>query len=553
MRDSNGLSKYAVIASVLAFVLAAAAGVQGQKNSDRTRETFQNRQRAYNLYVLRNEIKSVEDAPMRCYLRSEVSGFLFANRVQGYLDTARDFAFECLEDTVVNAGQFTSAQSNQWRSSVVSMLRQHSPADAARAEAKYLSAHNAYLADLRDIDAGRNIAGVTNRVVGRILRGEVTEDVYPLFHRIRTKDPAAAARILDSMLVFFEDCDVWDRFGATLNFFSYWYLEPSAAPETRRRFLTFAVRLGQRALTAPETSTVFELSRYLLEQSIPQIAAVLPDLHQQAVLIYTTLDGKAGKVVRERNDLYERIGSAEDRLEATIAEAEAAENPGLRDELFQSAAKLALERREFSRAVDLILKIETDLPSFEGWRDHFLIDHVADSALKAGQPDAANYSVERVTDRAERGRGLLRIADGALNSGETGAATEFLDAALRVLETAPDTPAKVRVTLSALPLAEKTGKLRAFEIASAAFRTLNSLPQPDIGDRPETDARRRYVDSVLVPVAINIGNAFRILSRIDNPRAYAASQEIESRALRLAAQIIVETGRAYPLDADASE
>jgi hypothetical protein len=45
------------------------------------KENYQNQQRALALSFLNNDIKSAEDAPMRCFLRFQVVSFIFERKV----------------------------------------------------------------------------------------------------------------------------------------------------------------------------------------------------------------------------------------------------------------------------------------------------------------------------------------------------------------------------------------------------------------------------------------------------------------------------------------
>ena len=531
----------------LTITLGSFTGVFGQNQQTKVSQNYENHQRALRLILLRNEVKLLDDAPMRCFARVQIVRFIFDNAVTREYDAANSIALDCLEDIRSNSSQFSESQRSFWKSTILLLLRQKSPEIVSKIEEKYFAEDDLSFSDLQEIDRSTNLAAITDRTISKILKGDVSGYLFPIFAKIREKSQQAGIRILEALLSFLEKTPNLDSHATTLDFFSTYYLEESAPAELTKRFLNFSVRLGGSQLTQTEVSELYRLSHDILKLSIPKIAIMIPSLHQQAMAIYAVLDGKLAKINRERDEVRERIELSDDKLRQTILEAEATENKALESDLWLSAAHLAVQQRKFRLAVDSILKFRLDVESAKSYRDYFLLNNILPASLKVSDFEASNYLIARVDDRNERGGGIFKIVSRHVELNDLSQAYSQLEDGLKVFDKAENSPAKIRILLSGVPIAFNIEKPKAYEIASLAIKTANRIPTPDLDDKLGTSSRIKYVDSVLIPTSFNIVNAFKILAKNDVGFATATAQEIESKSWRLAVEIVIETERKYLL------
>lgn len=530
----------------LSFYLFTSFGIFAQSNSEKVKESFQNQQRALSLSFYKNDIKSLEDAPMRCFLRWQIVRFVFSKKVKNHYDTATSFALDCLEDVEANPKQFTSSSANYWKSKFISLLRINMPETAETIEKKYFVDNlDSNLADFMEANSAKDFNAVVNRVLSKIQKGEVSSDLIFLISKLREKNPEASVTLLDAVLKHYETVLIINEFDNTLIFLSDDYLNNSIPAEIKKRFLNLTVKLGQKSLIESSNTNLFSLSENLLRWSLPEIKRILPALYPQASAIYTTLNSKISNTEREKREVNKRIERSEDKLQQTIAEAEAAENKNLKSELWMDAAKLALKEKKFRVAVDSTLKIEFDSKGFEIWKTQFLINDILSSALKEKDFEAAEYVVINVKDLTRRGEGIIKIAAKYIDIEDKMTASQKLNEALGVLKKAENSSDKARIMLSSVLIAVKIDKMEAFEIVNSAIKIINNLPTPKLEDKLETESRKEYVSVVLLPNSFNLVSAFEILSGEDISYAYPLSQGIQSKDWRLAVQIVVETKRQY--------
>ena len=536
--------------SILSLTVFMSINIIGQTSAEK-KEIYQNQQRALSLSFLKSDIKAVEDAPMRCFLETRIAEFIYEKRILDFFDTAESFSLDCLEDIEKNAREFSGSQKIYWKSQTITLLRLNSPETARKAEKKYLlDGAESDLADFKEFDSSKDSNALVSKILAKLSRGEMPSEIIVVIDNLREKDPPATVRLLNGLLNFYETPSNLDESGDNLNFLIYDFLNESNPPELKKRFYNFAVNLGQRAVFETENKDLFFLSRDILKNSLPAINANLPELYPQASLIYATLDGKSSRQEKEKDEVYRRIEESKNKLQQTIAEAEATENKALKDDLWMSAAHLALEQKKFQISVDSIQKIETENESFKKWRVQFLLDDVIDACLGQRDFESAEYALKQVEDFNERGRGSLKIAAKYVELKDNAQASGKLNESLKIIEKSENSAAKVRILFSAVPLALRIDKAGAFNVASSAVKVINNLPTPNTDDKTPANERNEYVENVLLPTAFNIVKAFEILAKENADLSFSIAQEIQGKDWKTAAQIITETEKKYPYTPD---
>ena len=496
---------------------------------------------------MRFEIKNLEDAPMRCFARTQIVRFIFQKGVTSHFDMANEFALDCLEDIQKNADQFSEQQIGYWKSNLIVLLRVNSPEVAAKAEAKYFSGEKTDWSDMLEIDASHDLGGVTNRIIDRIRRGDLPNDIVFIFTQLRERDPALSLRLLDALLHYLESTPDRTRFASTLPFIEGYFEEDAIPSEIRLRFLRFSIKLAESQLFQRDASELFDVSFNLLSNSLPKIKESIPTLYDQALGIYLAMNSKFLSGKKEYDEAFVRVNESKDKLGQAVLEAGSATDKNLKQALWQYAAQLAVEQKKFQLAVDCTIKSTPDAKSFIGARDYYFIYSIVPAALKVKDFESADYAIKHVELEMDRALGTLKVASAYLDVGDKPQAFERLVDVVKIIEKSEPSAKGVRIILSALPIAMRIEKSKAFELASLGIKIANRLPTPNADEQLGTESRKKYVDSVLVPAAFDVMGAFTILAKSDVGFAAATVQEIQLRSLRLAAEIVVETDRIYPM------
>ncbi len=537
------------LCSVVFFWLSLIFGgatIFGQVDLNNDAKIYENQQRALKLSLLKNEIKGLEDAPMRCFARMQVSRFIFGARINDYFDTAIASALDCLDDIQSNSNQFSGSQASYWKNTMIVLLRQNAPDIGSKAAKKYLGAEDSSLSYLQEINSGNNLAVVTSRISTEIAQGNIPSDIVPIVQKLRQTNAVLSTQILDVLLAYFESNPNID-FAIKLDFLSGYYMDDSIPLEIELRFLRFIVMLAQKQLVKADVTDLYDTSFSMLRNALPKIKELTPSLYDQAAGVYLAMEGQISSANKERDEAYKRIDESKDKMQQAIFEAEAADRKSFQDSLWLYASQLAIGRKKFQIAVDCRLKVALGNKMFVIEHDHFLLNRVIPGALKEKDFESADYALQRIADVQNRSSGFLQVASEYLSMGNKAQAFERLEEALKLLQKADANANGVRINLLAVTIAMGIDKSTAFDIASSAIRMANHLQTPNPDDKTGTPLRVEYTDRVLLPTAINFATAFKVLAKADVGFASATAQEIQSKSWRLAAEIIVETERKYLL------
>ena len=543
---SKIISICSVCAASLSIVILSTT-VFGQLETAAELLDFQSRQRVLRLVLLDSEIRSLADAPMRCFARSQIVKFIFEANVRDYFGTADSFAFECLDDIKKNSTEFSSQQSSNWKRTLIALLRQHSPAAFSTAEKKYLDDEGLSLTYSDEIDSGKNLPGITNRISAEILRGQIPADILSILDKINRQNPKLYYQILNALLTNLESNQDPSGMANKLNFLISYYFDDAVPVEIKRRFLLYSVDLGQIQLTKPQTTSLFDASFDILRLSLPKIRELVPTLYDRAVGVYMAMEGRIASANRDRNEAFRRIDESSDKLNQTIREAETAKDRSLSSLLWINAFQLAVKEKKYGIATESILKFGDESDGSVSTRDYMLLNTLLPAILNAKDFDSVGYVLLHIQNVQNRSAGILKMTSTLIDMGEKDQAFESLEQAFGLLTKADANADVVRLSLSAIPIAMRIDNSKAFSIASSAIKMVNHLPSPSVDDKVGSESRLKYTDTVLLPTAFNVRSAFQVLARSDVGFAASTAQEIQSKNWRLVAEIVIETEREYKL------
>ena len=515
-----------------------------KKNSNTELDTKLNEQIAFNLNQLKNEIKLIDDAPLRCALNIKIATFIFEKKIINYYDLSNSLLITCLDEIKEKKLEFDESQTAFWQAHIFSLLKKYSPNEVSVIEKKYNNSEiNSTLSYLQELEKTDNIEMLTNKIISDVNKGNVPNEIMFVFMQLQQKSSSDAFRLLDALLPYYENLRNFSKYEKSLNYFSSVYLGQTTPPETRNRFLQFTVILGQKAVTEPDNTNLTRTSLDLLRSSILIIKKQSESDYQKATAIFLTLNSKNAEGNKEESEIYERIRNSKDKLQQIISEAGDVENKILKEKLWTKAARMALSEKKFQLAVNCIEKIESVSTIFNAWRNQFLIDDVLPAILESKDFDSADYLVKRIEDLGERGRALLLVASKHVELKDALTAQNKIDEAISLFEKLENDTYKMKLTLSAVNNALKVNKNQAFDIVNSAIKIINNLPSPTSDEKIGTESRKKYVNNISLEVSSSLGIAFDLLAKTDNVLADSYASSIQRREWRLSAQISIEMQR----------
>jgi hypothetical protein len=531
----------------LSLLCFAALSISAQADRTKKQEAYQNQQRAAYLSSLRMNIKLIDDAPQRCFLRVQILQFIFEKKISDYHDTANALALECLDETVANKDQFTQILFQTQKNHILSLLQKYSPELAVKAEKKYFADQpDSLIFEDWELDLGGDPDKAADRVISKIAGGGKPSSIVSLVDKLSAVNKGAKFRLLSAVLDYYE-ANIEAVYEETdLIFLSSHYLDPQTPVGLRKRFHNFALRFGMAALTHPENENLTRLCVEILKNALPDIRQINPELYPRAFSIFNALSSKRSEYERQKDAAMERIDASKDKLAQTISEAESAEDPELKDTLWLQASVLAFEEKKFRVAADSRMRMRELSSLYTQARDYFYVEQLLDPCLKENDIESAEYIVKLVKDTVFGVQGVFKIAARLVELKKREEAFDTLDEGWKALEKAENKTSKIWTMQRAIPIALKIDKTRAFDMASDIVKTVNRFPTPSPDDKSGTKARQKYAET-LTGVSYNLNLIFRLLAGEDMALADPISQGLQLKEWRLAAQIALETQRIYPL------
>ncbi len=517
---------------------------------------YQNLQRARHLLMLKNDIKGLEDASMRCTARLEIVRFIFGNDVRDEFDSAESMAIDFFEDIANSPVEIPAVSADRFKNQILAVFRQRSPDFAAKVLKKYMPQADTSVADINELDSGTDPGVIASRTAAKIAAGNVSDYVLTIYNQLRDRDPVAANKVLEALLGYFERTQDTSKFSLLLDFLRSNYVAATTPAELKVRYLRFVIERSRRQIGDPDTGPTARFVLRMLKDALPLIQDSIPPLFVEAQAMFVILDNRLNQNQsnRARNDAYARIEASDDRLQQIITEAEAETDVGFRDFLWAWAAKIALERKDLKMAVDLILKVSPtangftmDADGISADHDGFLLHDALKAAIRLKDFEFCDYIVGKIQNDGYRSDGLLTLASALSVAGNRDQAFETLTAALKLIEKEDASSDTVRHFLGVVPTALKIDKAAGFETARAAVKMVNRLPTPSAEDKVGTPARGKYVLLTLQMISMSAAPTFKVLAQNNIGLTDSVVDEIKLKPVKLMAEIVVEAERKYPM------
>ncbi|MEO7660159.1 MAG: hypothetical protein ABIV48_11145, partial [Pyrinomonadaceae bacterium] len=269
---------------------------------------YQNLQRARRLILLKNEVKALDIASIRCFARLEIVKFIYENDVRAEFDSADSMSLKFFEDMAKNPDQITPSSAERWGNFLLPLLRKKSPDLAKKVEKQYMARSDTSVSDLMELDAGRNPREIANRTIAKIEKGDVSDYVLTIHDKIRSLDPAFADLILAALMSHWERTpDLFSRFGPFVDFIGINYTRDSAPIDLKIRYCRFIVGRGLSLIAGSDNGPTSRFILRTLKGILPTIEKTIPDLFPEARSIALVLDSRLNKDNREREKAYARI------------------------------------------------------------------------------------------------------------------------------------------------------------------------------------------------------------------------------------------------------
>ena len=317
-----------------------------------------------------------------------------------------------------------------------------------------------------------------------------------------------------------------------LPFFTSLFRTKTVPPEMLTRYIAVAVRASRLSSTELADRVVSGSVYELLNGIIGPAKELTPALYPEIAGRLSSISRTGLTPIETRLAAEERIEKADDRLEQLISEANSASDKQRKKHFFFLAARVAKERGQLNKAVDLIIKATYDDEQNKGERkvtflDDFLSEIVL-LALKKKSPQNATYAIPNMTQPLTKARAFRLLGEYYGANQDNARSNEAFTQAVKELKSIDNSNEKVRSTLILAEGVLKYQPDNAYEVFRDAVKAINNLPPP------EKDKEMMYYVQLL-PVAEDLIRSFRSLATRENQTATNLGAEIKLSELRVSA------------------
>jgi hypothetical protein len=492
------------------------------------------------------QIKGLDEPAVRVFLRLRASKFLWAEKNATSSRAAEAMAAEALADIQEHGNEIPGLYVKLFRKEVLAALQLHAPTLAAQLAERYkLEAAAGGFETAYEMLGSKDGTARAAELMGRNIQSgaERSDSNLDFFlSRLDESDTAATNRLLADLLNVAErapgNYPVSFLFGVANK-----YLYRAATPaDLKARFMTLFIRASANPASMSQADQT--LAYNLLRANLRSIESTLPTLYAQASAQVSALGSALPAPSPAREVADESIRGSADQLSQTIAEADAAKEDGLRNELLERAARAALSEGRLTLAVDLIMKVksldEKRTEEFDTYRDQFLGDVIRGGVARKDY-DALAYAAERIQDPLRRAAGLQRLAVYFSETKDVPRAMGVLTDALKLVESAKDDARKATALLNLAVVCLKVDEARAFPTASAALKIIDGLPGPALEAKPGGEARLAYVQTLL-QISYTIVPVFQLLAQKDELGTFSVANSLHTPELKASAMLGAATG-----------
>lgn len=492
---------------------------------------------------LENQVKDIPYAVVRVFARYKTAQWLWKD---GKDDTGRamEIAVAAVDDFYINKSEIPVAYS--YNASLFVLLDTHAKDAAKDLREKYkLSVDDEALITsllFGQKDGERRAVDYAVRQLSR--QNEKSPDLVYLLMRLDQQGSPELNRLLSAILAA-EQAGRTGFHANMIQIFSNFFIKPNVPVEIQRQFFSLIVARTRNAaaLAINEQWTYYSV----LQRLLPEISTKYPEILGEASTAHTLLSAKVDRSTREANERNERINDSSDKLAATVAEAERANDDTIKHGLYRSAARLALKENKFIYAVDLMEKASQIDISASGIKEDTLksgyeqfYGDVVTKALQASEPDAANHAVKKMNTPLSKADGLARISTYYIDKKDLDSGRYAHDEAIKLVSRAENSSESIALLLKMIPTAQKIDPSRVFEVNQMIARSINAIPSLNAEDQPETKNYQDYLKKIMT-INLNLVPALTSLVKENRNAAADLASRIDKKEIKIVANFVLLT------------
>jgi len=494
---------------------------------------------------LERQLKDIPFAAVRVLTRYKVASWLWKDGDDD-TDRAEDIAVRAIDDLYANKAEIPEYYLQVLRAELFALLDMHARevSDRLREKHQVSSEDDLGIFDSLLHQKGGEKLAVNAAVKSLVNQSQENPDMSILIWRLQQRKSPELLRLLVAIVDAEEKGQT--RFtAATLFSMSRYFVEASVPILVQKRFFEVVVTKSRNVAQMPEGDT--EGFFNLLSSLLSNISTIYPQLLREATVVQLLLKTRISQESKELQERNDRIRVSTDKLAALIAEAEQTNDKATKYGLYVRAAKLALEEKKFTRAVELVEKtVEIEPfsniisePFRKRWLDQFL-GQVVPAALQSGDPHSAKYAIKKFGDPLSKAESLRRTANYYFDHSDPGSSYDDLDESIKLISRVEGGYRRIFSLINLLPTVQRIDRNRLPELSELTAKSINSIPSLEVEDKPQTKNFKNYVTSVM-NINWNLLPALTKLLKENKSDAANLAGRINKKEIRIIADYVLLT------------
>lgn len=503
--------------------------------------------RASLLSRIDDAVRLMDEPAMRALIRLRIATYLWSKKSQSerFQGKAEREVEDALSDIAEHRGEISDGTESRLRNELLAQVQLNSPSLAAKLKKKYALSDRGDSDELQQAYSLLSSPNGSTAAVPSLKRlisdgQDLGVNLVFFLDRLEKEHSNALLPLLSDILAA-EEGRPGTVSVTTLEYISRFYLQNDAPGSLKLRFLTAVVNATRDPSAFPDVPRL-QQARNFLSNIAPLLERLSPALYGQAMAQLSVISSRLPPDNVSMQTIAERVKRSQDPLEAWIEEADSPQNKFFRNDILTEAAQLALEKRKFELAIDIVSKIEIkdEDKNTPLWRAQFLED-VSDSALKAGKPDIARRAEERIEDVLTRTQALRKIVIYYLQTGDAASAEEVLGTALKLAASIVKASDRAAAYLDLTEACQRLDEGKLYDLISLAVKAINGMDAPDTQDKAGSPKRDSYARE-LSALSWRLTPAFQSLVSRNEDDAFYFAEAIQRREMRAAALLGIYMG-----------
>lgn len=492
-----------------------------------------------------SQIKDVSFPTIRVFARYKLASWLWKDGADK-TERAEQLTIKAIDELYQYKSEITDSYFAFLKPKLFALLEVNSKETANKLVSKYkINEKNKFDNIFSILDKDEKLA--VNIIINSLLsRDKLDSDVGLFLDRLQRRKSSELKRVLEAIINLGESGRKRFSSDSFIEIFSY-FRDSSVPNSLRVRFYDLVIITIKKDIQSQTSNK--SSSHELLFSTINDISKFAPNLYEQAQVLMISLSTRISQERRETIERTERIAQSADKLGAMISEAEKADEHSVKYTLYERAARLALSKKLFELAIEIIGKTienkESDTsPPLEfriQLHDQFLV-RVVEESLKKSDIASANLAIKKIDDLLIKAKSNIKMALFYYENQDVVLSTDSFNEALKLTKKYDNNFKKVYVCFQLISAIEKIDNNRISELVEVTSKTINSIPTLNIDDKPDTNNYNKYVSNVM---AINL-NWSVLISDLATNRSNEVSnlaERINKKEIKIIAYIVLITNQ----------